>query len=39
MLDSTFACFQAICSKILFTGVCDKNKMLNRERALFLFLF
>ena len=30
------ACLEAICSKILVTGVCDKNKMLNGERAFIL---
>ena len=30
------ACLEAIRSKILITGVCDKNKMLNRERAFIL---
>ena len=30
------ACLEAICSKIFFTGVCDKNKILNGERAFIL---
>ena len=34
-MDSS-ACLEAIRSKILFTGVFDKNKMLNKERAFLL---
>ena len=30
------ACLEAIRSKILLTGICDKNKMLNEERAFIL---